>query len=62
MGANGGMADRRVVVTIIGLVSSLSISTEVNWRALLAGKSRIRRRLSLRHLCFCLEWREVKDF
>jgi 3-oxoacyl-[acyl-carrier-protein] synthase II len=33
------MANRRVVVTGIGLVSSLGIGTEANWAALKAGKS-----------------------
>ena len=33
------MANRRVVVTGIGLVSSLGIGTEVNWAALTAGTS-----------------------
>jgi 3-oxoacyl-[acyl-carrier-protein] synthase II len=33
------MANRRVVVTGIGLVSSLGIGTDVNWAALTAGKS-----------------------
>jgi 3-oxoacyl-[acyl-carrier-protein] synthase II len=33
------MANRRVVVTGIGLVSSLGIGTEANWAALTAGKS-----------------------
>jgi 3-oxoacyl-[acyl-carrier-protein] synthase II len=35
------MANRRVVVTGVGLVSSLGIGTETNWEALCAGKSGI---------------------
>ena len=34
---------RRVVVTGIGLVSSLGIGTEANWRALSAGQSGVAR-------------------
>ena len=33
------MSNRRVVVTGIGLVSSLGIGTEPNWKALVAGQS-----------------------
>ena len=37
------MSNRRVVVTGIGLVSSLGIGTDVNWRNLVAGKSGVTR-------------------
>ena len=33
------MSNRRVVVTGIGLVSSLGIGTDANWQALVAGQS-----------------------
>src|SRR2546425_3911919 len=40
-GQKTSMVNRRVVVTGIGLVSSLGIGTEANWEALCAGRSGI---------------------
>src|SRR5580693_1560976 len=37
------MVNRRVVVTVIGLVSSLGIGTDANWLAMVAGQSGVGR-------------------
>jgi 3-oxoacyl-[acyl-carrier-protein] synthase II len=54
---------RRVVVTGIGLVSSLGIGTEANWQALLAGRSGVARITRFDPTAYAAQIAgEVKDF